>query len=167
MRRETLGGRILVRLLAALAIAGAGIWVGAATHAQASQPPQPGSPQDPLVSQSYVAAALGRMAAHLVRLHGGQAWQPTPGTAWALIDGTATATGPGSGAASVAGPTLVDLTAGSALGTSSPTVVPPDHLLVPAASGLVVTAGSSGAVVWVSASGGGRIVAGPSSTTGG
>lgn len=164
------GGRVLVRVAAALVIAGAGVWVGASTHAQGSVPPQPGSPQDPLVSQSFVTAAVGRTAAHVLRLAGGQAWVPATGTAWALIGGTAMVTVNAAGIAGASGtavPALVDLTAGSAQRTGAPSSVPPDHLLVTAASGVQVTAGSAGAVVWIAGSGGGHTVSGASLPGGG
>lgn len=150
------------------AVAGGGVWLGTVvTHAQGSPPPQPGSPQDPLVSVSYVAQALTRAGAHILRLRAGEAWQPAVGTAWALVGGDATinlTAPPPSTSAPVSSsppvpalPAVVDLTAGKPLPvTAAPAALPANHLLVVPASGASVTAGSEGAVLWVAASGAGR-----------
>ena len=168
MRWRSAGGRVLVRVAAAILIVGAGAWIGAQTRAEGSAPPQPGSPQDPLVSESYVIQALGRTRAQILHLGAGEVWEPSLGTAWSLVSGEATLaqeaggslTTPGSSPAPVA-----DLTAGSPLSLSSGSsgeTVPVDHLLVTVGPGVEVTPGGGGAVLWVAASGSGRTLKGAS-----
>lgn len=172
--------RVALRIVGAFLIAGAGIWLGAATHAQGTAPPQPGSPQDPLVSESFVSQAIRQSGEHIVRVASGKVFLPTVGTAWALIGGSASVTFPpgagSSGGASGTGPPVTpvaDLTAGKSLvgvrsgaGGFASAPVPADHLMVLGLQGVSVIAGADGAVIWVSASGGGAVENAPLASAG-
>lgn len=139
----------------------AGVWIGA--RGGAASAPVPGSSADPLVTRSYVAAALDRVLAEsggrMRALAAGSGLTLARGSVWTVVAGTAAATfpnppAPGTGStppASPAAPALVDLTVGRALPPASgPESVPADHLFLTGVDGVTVTATGSGALVWLS-----------------
>jgi hypothetical protein len=139
-----------VVLFAAGAVTGKVAW-GAAGRAPSA--PVPGSAQDPLVTASYVAASLARMAPRVWQLAAGQMWQPPVGTAFLVTQGTAAPVG------QLPAGALVDATAGAAVaGTTQP--LPLDHLLVVVGTGVTLAAQGGPVSLWLGAGSGGAVPAG-------
>jgi hypothetical protein len=139
----------------------AGVWIGA--RAGGASAPLPGSSADPLVTRSYVAAALDRVLAEsggrMRALPAGAGLTLARGSVWTVVAGTATVGLPAPPAPSAgsapsglpAPPPLVDLTLGRAFApASAPAPVPADHLFLTGVDGVTVTAAGSGALLWLS-----------------
>lgn len=115
---------------------------GFGAHLEAQAPPSPGSPQDPLVTASYVAQAIARahfVGGQLVSVSADQSLDLFQGSELVLVSGAALAPSTSQ---------LIDVTAGRPVGGSAGLSL--DHLNL-ALTAQTITAGPAGATVYTNA----------------